>query len=138
MYFLTIDRETLDRNSREGRYEPPLRVYDCPGSMIRAVGVVLHGPSRLVYSPKDPLPEGEVVWIETPGPLQVNLGITTIDLEGSGEYLTTSEAAELLGVNPATLRKPYLRKKLRYALRTPLGTLYPREEVEQLAKERTR
>lgn len=59
-----VNQHVIKKNRKEGLSLPPLTVKR--GRLnTRAHDVMIHGPSRLIYSPLKPLACGATVWIET-------------------------------------------------------------------------
>lgn len=61
-----INRNVIQQNAKHGLSEPVCRVQE--GRTVRyAMEVIIHGPSRMVYRPDEPLTCGAKLWIETDG-----------------------------------------------------------------------
>ena len=59
-----INRNIIQSNAKRGESIPPCRVQK--GTVVRyCMEVVIHGPSRMVYRPTEPLKCGAKLWIET-------------------------------------------------------------------------
>lgn len=133
MYYLTVDRDRIQRNREQGRNAPPLRVHTPEGLCYPAYAVHINGPSRLVYSRDQALPgDGAHAWLETTGPLLVDLGVAHITLEGEPEWYTITEAAAHLGLHDSTVRRLVYRGAFAQVLATPLGYLIPKSELERV------
>lgn len=62
--YVHVNRQTIDRNRKDGGNRPPLIVRQ--GSKSRyGREVIIEGPSRLVYDNDSPLKCGARAWIET-------------------------------------------------------------------------
>lgn len=59
-----VDQHAIRRNRKTGASDPPISVKTYRDN-TKCFEVEIHGPSRLVYSPEQPLPCGARVWIET-------------------------------------------------------------------------
>lgn len=59
-----VNQHVIRSNSKSGEREPTLTVKQGRKNTY-ASDVVIHGPSRVVYSPDKPLSCGAKVWIET-------------------------------------------------------------------------
>ena len=62
-----VNQLVIRSNAKQGLNEPPLtfRKGRNGRESTRAHEVEIHGPSKIVHSPHDPLPCGARVWIET-------------------------------------------------------------------------
>lgn len=71
-YRIHVNSNRVRSNAKHGTREPVVTVRR--GKSVVAYGdeVLIHGPSRVVYSPDAPLPCGAKVWIETDSPVEVN------------------------------------------------------------------
>lgn len=70
--------ETPQRAGRPETWEPPIIVEHEDGTIERAFTLALNGPSALKYEPSpDPMAPGLIrpprVWIETPGPIALDV-----------------------------------------------------------------
>lgn len=70
-YRIHVNSNRVRSNAKHGSDDPVVTVRR--GSRVIAYGheVLIHGPSRVVYSPESPMPCGAKVWIETAGPVEV-------------------------------------------------------------------
>lgn len=59
-----VNQHVIKKNSKTGEREPTLTVKQGKHNTY-ASDVIIHGPSRVVYSPDKPLSCGAKVWIET-------------------------------------------------------------------------
>jgi hypothetical protein len=59
-----VNQHVIRANKRDGRNDPPLTVKSSRGNE-RCHDVEILGPSRVVYSPAQPLACGARVWVET-------------------------------------------------------------------------
>lgn len=65
-----INQHVIKHNRKHGVDLPPCTIKE--GSKNRyAREVVVNGPSKLVYSPDNPLSCGAVLWIETDSPVEL-------------------------------------------------------------------
>lgn len=69
-----VNQHNIRSNKKNNQNLPPLTVKTTKQN-IRAHDVVVHGPSKIVYSPDKPLSCGARVWIET------NAHVTTTLME---------------------------------------------------------
>ena len=62
-----VNQLVIRQNAKHGTDEPPLtfRKGRSGKESKRAHEVTIHGPSKIVHSPHEPLPCGARVWIET-------------------------------------------------------------------------
>lgn len=75
MKIIHINRNVIQQNAKREVPLPVCRVQE--GKIIRyAMEVEIHGPSRMVYRPEDPLTCGAKLWIETDSDITL-LGETT-------------------------------------------------------------
>lgn len=65
-----VNQHVIRANRRDGADEPPLSVKTYKAN-FRAHDVAIAGPSRVVYSPNEPLSCGARVWIETSAPVSI-------------------------------------------------------------------
>jgi hypothetical protein len=65
-----VNQHIIKANNKHGENEPPLTVKNYR-SNLRAHSVIIHGPSRVVYSPDKPLSCGARVWVETESEVDV-------------------------------------------------------------------
>ena len=65
------------RNNQAGAREPVLTVTWPDGTETLCHSAVIHGPSRIVYSPDQALPNGSRVWMETEA--DVTTGVDTLE-----------------------------------------------------------
>ncbi|CAN0446678.1 unnamed protein product, partial [Phaeothamnion confervicola] len=68
--FLSVDRQTLLSNREDGRSDPILRIESEHGFEQLAHEAEISGPSRLVYRPGAPRPQGVEIWLETESPVR--------------------------------------------------------------------
>lgn len=61
---LHVDQSVIRWNRKHGTFEPPITIQTSAGP-IKANEVGVHGPSRFVHRPHDPLACGARLWIET-------------------------------------------------------------------------
>lgn len=59
-----INRNVIQQNAKNGTTNPVCRVEE-DGVVTYGMEVLIKGPSRMVYKPKDPRPCGAKLWIET-------------------------------------------------------------------------
>lgn len=59
-----VIQRVIQRNRKHGTKDPPITVKTYK-SNVYVHQVVIHGPSKLVYAPDDPLSCGARLWIET-------------------------------------------------------------------------
>jgi hypothetical protein len=59
-----VNMHIIRKNKKEGTNDPPITIKNWRGNTY-AREVVIHGPSRVVYSPDKPLSCGSRCWIET-------------------------------------------------------------------------
>lgn len=71
MYKVHINSNTIKSNAKHGRNDPVVTVRKGSKVLDRGLRVTVHGPSRVVYEPDDPLSCGAKVWIETAASLSV-------------------------------------------------------------------
>ena len=64
MKIIHINRNVLQRNEKNGRSEPIVRVEE-KGVVTYCMEAVIKGPSRMIYRPDKPRPCGAKLWIET-------------------------------------------------------------------------
>lgn len=62
-----VDQDAIKNNERGGNFLPPI-VIERHGHIIKAFSLIIEGPSRVIYSPKDEQPR---VYIETEANLQI-------------------------------------------------------------------
>jgi len=67
-----VNQHVIKSNRKDGKTDPVLTVKTYK-SNIYAHEVVIHGPSKVVYSPDKPLSCGAHVWIETQHPVEIVL-----------------------------------------------------------------
>ena len=65
-----VNQHVIRANGKTGERNAPLTVKNYKSNTY-AHEVILHGPSKVVYSPDKPLPCGAKVWIETNGEVGV-------------------------------------------------------------------
>ena len=65
-----VNQHKIKANRKNKTNEPVLTVKTYKSNKY-AHQVVIHGPSRLVYQPDNPLPCGAHVWIETEAEVEV-------------------------------------------------------------------
>lgn len=65
-----VNQHVIKKNRKEGTDEPVLTVKTYKSNTY-AREVVIHGPSKVVYSPDKPLSCGAHVWIETQSQVEV-------------------------------------------------------------------
>ena len=65
-----VNQHVIRANGKTGERNAPLTVKTYKSNDY-AQEVILHGPSKVVYSPDKPLPCGAKVWIETDGKVDV-------------------------------------------------------------------
>ena len=65
-----VNQHVIRANGKTGERNAPLTVKTYKSNDY-AQEVILHGPSKVVYSPDKPLPCGVKVWIETNGKVDV-------------------------------------------------------------------
>lgn len=65
-----VNQHVIRANGKTGERNAPLTVKTYKSNDY-AQEVILHGPSKVVYSPDKPLPCGAKVWIETNGKVSV-------------------------------------------------------------------
>lgn len=65
-----VNQHVIKSNRKTGANDPTLTVKDYKQNR-RAHEVIIHGPSRVVYRPENPLSCGAHVWIETESPVDV-------------------------------------------------------------------
>lgn len=65
-----VNQHVIRANGKTGERNAPLTVKTYKSNDY-AQEVILHGPSKVVYSPDKPLPCGAKVWIETNGKVDV-------------------------------------------------------------------
>ena len=65
-----VNQHVIRANGKTGARNAPLTVKTYKSNDY-AQEVILHGPSKVVYSPDKPLPCGAKVWIETNGKVDV-------------------------------------------------------------------
>ena len=65
-----VNQHVIRANGKTGERNAPLTVKTYKSNDY-AQEVLLHGPSKVVYSPDKPLPCGAKVWIETDGKVDV-------------------------------------------------------------------
>jgi hypothetical protein len=59
-----VNQHAIRANRKDGGHRPVISVKTYRSNRY-AHGVVIHGPSRLVYRPDRPLPCGARLWLET-------------------------------------------------------------------------
>jgi hypothetical protein len=72
---LHVNQHVIARNRKNGTNDPPLIVRNYKGSKP-AHEVVIHGPSKLVSRPHNPLSCGARCWVETEAPVEILEGET--------------------------------------------------------------
>ena len=65
-----VNQHAIRRNIKAEQREPVLTVKTYKSNTY-AHEVALHGPSKVVYSPDNPLSCGARVWIETEGDVEI-------------------------------------------------------------------
>lgn len=65
-----VNQHVIRSNAKHGKTEPVLTVKTY-NSNHYAHEVLIHGESRVVYSPDKPLPCGAKVWIETEADVEI-------------------------------------------------------------------
>jgi hypothetical protein len=65
-----VNQHVIRANKKNGTSDPVLTVKTYKSNDY-AHQVVIHGPSRVVYSPDKPLSCGARVWIETEGEVEI-------------------------------------------------------------------
>ena len=65
-----VNQHVIKKNRKDGTVEPVLTVKTYKSNTY-ASDVVIHGPSKVVYSPDKPLSCGAHVWIETEGEVEI-------------------------------------------------------------------
>ena len=65
-----VNQHVIKANRKEGRTDPVLTVKTYKSNTY-AREAIIHGPSKVVYSPDKPLSCGAHVWIETQSPVEV-------------------------------------------------------------------
>lgn len=65
-----VNQHSIRKNNQCGTDEPVLTIKTYRSNTLDRE-VVIHGPSRLVYSPDKPLECGARVWIETEAEVEV-------------------------------------------------------------------
>lgn len=65
-----VNQHVIKANRKEGRTDPVLTVKTYKSNTY-AHEVAIHGPSRVVYSPDNPLSCGAHVWIETQSTVEI-------------------------------------------------------------------
>lgn len=65
-----VNQHAIRRNTKNGTDEPVLTVKTYKSNDY-AHEVVIHGPSKLVYSPDKPLSCGARVWLETEAEVEI-------------------------------------------------------------------
>ena len=66
-----VNQHVIRHNAKTGESAPVLTVKTYKGNTM-AHRVEIDGPSRVVYSPDDPLSCGAKVWIETESPVHTS------------------------------------------------------------------
>lgn len=59
-----VDQNIIRSNFKHGKSDPPLTIQTSNGS-LKANEIMVHGPTKIVHRPHDPLSCGARVWIET-------------------------------------------------------------------------
>jgi hypothetical protein len=65
-----INQHVIKRNAKTGERNPTITVKTYK-SNVYAHEVIIHGPSKLVYSPDKPLSCGAKCWLETSSEVEV-------------------------------------------------------------------
>jgi hypothetical protein len=64
--YISVNRGVIDSNRKRGTNKPPIRVsWGKYGKKRYAHAVIVFGPSTFKYEPKNPLPHGARLWVET-------------------------------------------------------------------------
>lgn len=61
-----VNQHVIRANRKNGANDAPITIK-CRKQNVRAYGVEICGPSRLIYSPDKPLSCGARMWLETAG-----------------------------------------------------------------------
>ena len=78
--YIHINRNIIQQNEKNGRERPVCRVQE--GSKARyGSAVEIHGPSRMVYRPDNPLSCGAKLWIETASEISIEDECTYKDIQ---------------------------------------------------------
>jgi hypothetical protein len=65
MIYISVCKQTVARNRKNGTNDPPIRVsVGKHGKPFHQHAVHFEGKGRVVYSPDNPLPWGARAWIE--------------------------------------------------------------------------
>lgn len=71
--YITVNRGIIDANRKHGTNRPPIRVSAGRYGKIQYGHIAMvMGPSTFVYAPKNPLPHGARLWVETEAPVIVS------------------------------------------------------------------
>lgn len=65
-----VNQHVIKSNRKNGVNDPVLTVKTYKSNQY-AHEVIVHGPSKVIYSPDQPLSCGAHVWIETQSPVEV-------------------------------------------------------------------
>jgi hypothetical protein len=65
-----VNQHVIKANRKEGRTDPVLTVKTYKSNTY-AREAIIHGPSKVIYSPDKPLSCGAHVWIETQSPVEI-------------------------------------------------------------------
>ena len=65
-----VNQHIIKRNTKTGESKPTLTVKQGRKNTY-AREVIIDGPSKVIYSPNDPLSCGARVWIETTAPIKL-------------------------------------------------------------------
>ena len=67
-----VNRNVIQRNAKNGTMNPVCRVEMAGEKKARyAMEVIIDGPSKMVYNPKNPRKCGAKLWIETDAPVKL-------------------------------------------------------------------
>lgn len=83
--YIHVNQFVIRHNKKYGNTLPACRVQEGSYKSRYCKEVLINGPSKLVYSPDDPLECGAKLWIETE---------SNVDLVGEVQYSEIREAME--------------------------------------------
>ena len=73
---IVVSRHWLQENAKTGKRLPVFAIHTEEG-ITDALRVDIDGPSALLYQPDEPMPQGQVAWIETSSPVRWHDGETS-------------------------------------------------------------
>ncbi len=68
---LYVNQRVMIENRKSGARKPPITVRE-GDKQVDCYRATINGPSRLVYSPDKPHPNGARLWLETDAPVTID------------------------------------------------------------------